>query len=729
MSSLTLVLGLHNHQPVGNWPEVIAEANRLAYRPFLETLERHPAIKITLHITGPLLEWLLAHDRDQIERLAALARTGQVEFLTGGYYEPILPIIPDEDKVGQIRKLTQSIRNVFGVEARGAWLAERVWEPHLPKSLAEAGVAFTLIDESHFRSVGLREDETFGYFTTEELGAPLRVFPINERLRYAIPFGDPEESMDYLRSVAAGGDRRVVTMVDDGEKFGVWPGTNSLCYDRRWLERFFRAIEAEADWLRPATCGEVLDTTPPLGRVYLPAASYPEMMEWSLPPAAIRARAAFVERLKNESAYDANRAFVRGGFWRGFFRKYEEANHIHKKMLDVSRKIRSLAGAKAKGKTVETARDALWQAQCNCAYWHGLFGGLYLTNLRHALYECLIRADRLADSVIHGKVPWMTTRSLDFDSDGFEECVVESPLISVVLKPRVGGSIIEYDDRSRDFNLVDTLTRRDEAYHDKIRRASRAAATERDAGQAATAAPVRHRQKMEDFALAKAKGKGLDRLLRADWYRRAFVIDHFFRPGTSLEDFASGAFAEDGDFVNQPYEIASRRKKSGEVEIVLWRLGGVYQPDGKKEFEVRRVLTFKPSQAGFRCHHAVTNRTSCPVVTRFGCEFNVNLLGGDVLDRFVFAAGCRLADARPISHGETAGVREFGAADRQHDLRLTWRVDRAALLWRTPVLTVSFSEEGYEEVYQATCLMPVWNLELAPGETWDLRTDFEIGKA
>ena len=157
MSPVTLIFGLHNHQPVGNWPEVIAEANRLAYRPFLETLERHPAIKTVFHITGPLLEYLLENDSEQIERLAALVRSGQVEFLTGGYYEPILPIIPDEDKVGQIQKLTRAVADTFGAKARGAWLAERVWEPQLPLPMAQAGVQFTLLDECHFNSMGHEE--------------------------------------------------------------------------------------------------------------------------------------------------------------------------------------------------------------------------------------------------------------------------------------------------------------------------------------------------------------------------------------------------------------------------------------------------------------------------------------------------------------------------------------------------------------------------------------------
>ena len=139
MSAITLLLGVHDHQPVGNFEEVMQSANKEAYRPFFETLEKHPSVKMTFHITGPLLEYLIEHDPDQIARLRHLAERGQVEFLTGGYYEPILPIIPEADQIGQIRKMTARIGEVFNARARGAWLAERVWEPQLPRPHGSGG--------------------------------------------------------------------------------------------------------------------------------------------------------------------------------------------------------------------------------------------------------------------------------------------------------------------------------------------------------------------------------------------------------------------------------------------------------------------------------------------------------------------------------------------------------------------------------------------------------------
>ena len=52
-------------------------------------------------------------------------------------------------------------------------------------------------------------------------------------------------------------------MGDDGEKFGAWPTTWEHCWgERRWVERFFEALEANADWLTTTTPSTWLDGAP-----------------------------------------------------------------------------------------------------------------------------------------------------------------------------------------------------------------------------------------------------------------------------------------------------------------------------------------------------------------------------------------------------------------------------------------------------------------------------------
>ena len=80
---ISLALTLHNHQPVGNFGWVIAQVFDEAYRPMIEAIERHPNVRLSLHYSGPLLEWLIVERPDTIDRLGALVARDQVEILGG----------------------------------------------------------------------------------------------------------------------------------------------------------------------------------------------------------------------------------------------------------------------------------------------------------------------------------------------------------------------------------------------------------------------------------------------------------------------------------------------------------------------------------------------------------------------------------------------------------------------------------------------------------------------
>lgn len=158
---IRLILALHNHQPVGNFDNVFEQAYQDSYLPFLDVFERYPAsLKIALHASGPLMEWLDAHHRDYVDRLAALVARDRIEILGGAFYEAILTMIPPRDRVGQIRTYTNWLERRLGAKVRGMWIPERVWEQNLVSDLAEAGINYTLLDDYHFRSTGLNDVAT-----------------------------------------------------------------------------------------------------------------------------------------------------------------------------------------------------------------------------------------------------------------------------------------------------------------------------------------------------------------------------------------------------------------------------------------------------------------------------------------------------------------------------------------------------------------------------------------
>jgi len=708
MHKVAFLFCVHNHQPVGNFLHVLEKAYEKAYLPFIEVLKKYPFMKVSIHYTGILWDFFKEHHPDFLETLRELVKKGQLEMMTGGYYEPILAVIPDVDKVGQIKRLTQTIEEEMGVTPRGMWLAERVWEPHLPKYLKEAGVEYVPIDDYHFKKSGLREEELYGYYLTEEDGEVLKVFPGSETLRYIIPFHPPEETLEYLSKLR--GSSGAAIFADDGEKFGIWPYTYHLVYEEGWLERFFELIGKNLDWIEPMHLGAYAIRERPLGRIYLSCSSYMEMDEWNLPIEAMVEYGKVVEKLKELPEGEQVRRFLKGGFWRNFFAKYPESNDMHKRVLHLRKKIGN--GGKKPLPRNQDPLNCLYQAQCNDAYWHGVFGGLYLPHLRHAIYENLIKAEALYDRERHREKEWIDLERLDFNGDGDEEVILKNPETVLLFSSR-GGSLLEMDDRSKAFNILGTLTRRKEGYHQKLLEA-------REQASKGQGLEGKTRTIHEIF---DPKEKGLDRYLHFDGYRRASFLDHFIAEPMDFESFQKCEYQEEGDFVEKPYEIEVRRE--GKDQTLLFSRAGSLIKNGKRDpIQVEKKFSIrtygKVVNASYRITYNGEKRK-----TNFGVELNINLLAGDAPDRYYHIPGHLLEDRRLASVGALNDVTEVHLVDKWAHIEVILKTEKRCNLWRFPIETVSLSESGFERIFQGSCLLLYWPLDLEPGK--EFLVNIELG--
>jgi alpha-amylase len=669
---LSLCFGVHDHQPVGNFDHVIAEASARAYQPFNELVRRRPQLRVAIHVTGSLLEWLREREPRTFDALGTIVAAGQAELLTGGFWEPILAILPDHDKVGQVRALSDYLKRQFGVRPRGMWLAERVWEPGLPAALVEAGVEYVLVDDTHFALAGFDPDTLGGWYLTEDRGARLGVIPISQRLRYLIPFADVEDTVRNLE--ARRGRVAAVTVVDDGEKFGAWPGTWEHCYRDGWLDRFFDRIGA-LGWVDFSTFSDIVDGSPASGRAYLPTASYREMGEWALTPAAgrdlDRARRAL------DGVEDGSRltALLRGGFWRSFLVKYPEVADIYWKMLRLSDAVaREIARRPDDGRLHE-ARQAIWRGQANDAYWHGVFGGCYLPHLRRAIKQSLLEAEaRLAAVVGRGTIGWMRG---DANGDGAEEVIVETRDLTVTVNPDRGGTISELAWLSRRLDRADVFTRRPERYHDQLRTASGDAPTVDAAG-----GPARHKE------------EGLAEGLAYDDVRRASLIDGWFGPSVALDAVSPWATAR-RCFAGE--RLATVLERDGDALTITMRM---VPGDDRLEVEKRVTVRANTVEARYRL------RSSAPLRGTFAVQWNLAMTAGSAPDRY-FAL-----DGRP-QLGSTGRIQEDRLTLIDEWVGVEARVEAApatAMAWG-PVETVSVSETGFERIYQGTALLIAWRLD------------------
>ena len=127
---ISFALAIHNHQPVGNFGWVFAEVFDLAYAPMVDALERSSRACGSRSTTPVRCSSGCAPSgRTFVDRLRDLVEPRPGRDPRWRLCEPVLASLPERDRVGQLTRMGDELERLFGRRPRGAWLAERVWEP------------------------------------------------------------------------------------------------------------------------------------------------------------------------------------------------------------------------------------------------------------------------------------------------------------------------------------------------------------------------------------------------------------------------------------------------------------------------------------------------------------------------------------------------------------------------------------------------------------------------
>jgi alpha-amylase len=696
---IALSLVLHNHQPVGNFGWVIEDVWTRAYAPFIAALEAHPHVRVGLHYSGPLLDWMEQERPDAIERLAALTARGQVEMLGGGLTEPILASLPLVDRQAQLVQMGDAVQRLFGVRPRGAWLAERVWEPSLASDLVAGGYAYTVLDDNHLRAARVPEDAMWSTYSTDDQGRRLTIFGTEQGLRYRIPWKPVRDLMRYLRAHATETGERVGVMGDDGEKFGAWPGTHDYCWGKEgWIEQLLLALAANADWLSTVRPSDWMDAHVPGGRIYVPTSSYVEMTEWALPAD----EAPVFHELLDEARAQRSQAsrFLFGAIWRGFQARYREVNDLHKQMLRTSAAV----AAMPPGPVRDRAHAHLLRGQSNDAYWHGLFGGVYLVHLRLATLSHLIAAEDLADG---GTPP---TRLEDLDLDGVDEVLLGAPGQLLAIDVAEGAGIGSWDLRASRAALASVLRRRPEAYHRQLR----AHFARQDATAARKAAGI-----LSPHETVTLKDEGLRELLVYDRHELRGALVELREldaaPGIGPTELAGVMDEEIGDFVEAPFEVIEME----EGRVVVRRRGHVRSGDAAAPLTVTKTFVL----SGDRLRPELAVKVSLVNRGRKRSSFELDLSfawnvagGGHNPDAWYAWSGAGVEGTSPHDvPGDLAKAEGLAFGSRSIGLEVTAELNQPGRITWFPVETVSNSEAGFERIYQGSSLHLRWPIQLSPG--------------
>ncbi len=640
MKRARLLFGIHMHQPVDNFSEAVDEAIEKCYRPFFKVLKDFSKIKLAVHCSGWLLEYIEKRDNKLFLDMKKLAKKGVIEFFTAGFYEPILCSIPKRDRVEQIEKLTKKIKKSFSQIPKGAWLTERVWEDSIVESLVKAGVEYVMVDDYHFLASGFDKDELQGYFYTEDGSCKVALFPINKELRYALPFKDVKEAIRDIKEC------KNAIIFDDAEKFGLWPKTFEWVYEEGWLEEFFKAIEDDSE-IECVHFKEFYESEKPQGLAYLQNLSYSEMGEWSL-----RTKDALeFKKIEEEceKRYKDTQKFVKGGNWKNFFIKYEESNRLHKRMLEVSRD----------GLNEKRYKEMLFKLQTNDVFWHGVFGGVYLPNLRDNAYNYLCKCEEMRykdKEVIEVK---------DIDLNGYEEVKVVKKGYIVRFDSHFGGQMVEFLQRDSSFNYQSTLTRREESYHKKLLDKS---------------TQESHKGDEEIKSIHDMQTEVSDEVREAlsfDWYIKNSFIDHISDESFNLESFKKCSFWEYGDFANQPFELEVE-----DEDIIFKRDGGIYFED-RYETKISKRYRCKKDKIVFD----IALKSVAKKEYMYALEFNLHF--ANLKDLFCFGDSAQ-------KEVEKRGIKEFALKDSYTKKEIRFSVDREFDLFMTPLKSVSQSEKGFD---------------------------------
>lgn len=680
MSPIHLILGSQNSQALDLAPSDQDALYEYSYKPLLKLLYNHADTRFTMYYSGLLIEWLERHHTEFVDVLTEMVKRRQVELLGGAFFEPILPLIPKTDRIGQIERLTTHIRKCFGRRPRGAWIPESIWDQRIAANLKAGGIEYAFLRDSafHFEPDGaVPNGGLYGEHAhlgrvghhpvlTEDQGKTLLLLPLAHEISERMFEVSPQTIIDELRTIAAGntvggsvpasegtsdtsrsrfnGTSPLVSLVFDGSRIG-FDAEHSK--ERiQWFEDFLSLLTANRDWITVGTPQRVLRSYHPRSRRYAPVSSLHGMMSW------LRR---VVPDLPNSS----------DDMWRSFrsvMEIYPESGRLYAKMQHTHVLVNQVRGDKYRKMT---AREELWRGQSHFAYWHNQTGGIYRSNLRKATYAALIEAEK---TTRERGIFIPSLSRVDVDLDGEDEILYQGNEINAYVD-RTGACVFEIDFLAKNWNYLDTFRRRSEPFHDE--------------------------------ATATA---GYD-----DWSRAAFV-DHVLVPGHGMDEFARGTRRQVCELNSVDYDLLDLDKERSTAVFQA-----VCRPDDSLgEITIKKSYHFVKNRVELQ--YTIENTGMGVISYEHASETNLSfhsLEPGKL--RLHVRQGRQRQELSPDSI-ELDAVSDIQFFDLHNGTTITINPSERPTVWSFPVEAVGMLWDRPHWFYESNCVVMRWPVSLEPGE-------------
>jgi hypothetical protein len=422
--AVRLILGSHCHVPFGASEEEYETYYLKRIKPFVSALYKFPAIPAVLAYSGVLFHWIEKVHPELLMLIENLVARKQAEILGGGYYEPLMPLIPLQDKIGQIEMLTTYIRKKFGKRPLGCWIPAMAWEQHMVYPLNTCGMGYTFLSEGQFELAGLEGGDRYLPCTTEDQGKLLMVFPVS--LRRNREFAEKKAS-DILKGLSAELPRgKLWTVTVFPEKIfseSAEDGGEEIAW-----HSFFEELSRCESFVEFSSPGRVFRSFPELKRTYFPDS---------------------VGLCPGEKG-TGQKASVK--FPRQFLIDHPEANGIYAKMIFTHVLINQLRGDKSRKRT---AREEIWKAQGHDLFCSNEYFGISRPGLRRAAYRALLGAEKMIREK-NGFIP--SLMNFDFDLDGEGEYLFQDEKLNCYIQLK-GAGLFELDYLPKSWNYLDIYPR------------------------------------------------------------------------------------------------------------------------------------------------------------------------------------------------------------------------------------------------------------------------------
>ncbi len=308
------------------------------------------------------------------------------------------------------------------------------------------------------------------------------------------------------------------------------------------------------------------------------------------------------------------------------------------------------------------------KSQSNTVYWHGNIPGVYDNFLRKQAYSHLIDAEKSSREKGIFTTSLSTT---DFDCDGMDEYIYQGQYINAYVHNR-GGVLFELDYLVNSWNYLDTMSRYKESYH-------------------------KNEHEINGF----------------DWYPRNAFIDHFLEDDCKLADFSQMTYNELGTFVDSDYSMVDLNREKKELDLQF--KGQVKINRIKKSIKITKKFDFKKNSIHVK--YNISNLSVDRLKLNFATEINLSL---DNISNSVFmkTSSGKEAFIKKTPVFEDSPITDLIINEVKRKVSITISGSEEFSLWTFPVVTETRNLDKIEKIYQSTCFVLKWSVEIDSGKDW-----------